>query len=1344
MAANELLRPFIWSMLFVGFLCFMLSQGICGQEVECVEGEYACANGLTCIPEELRCDYIADCDDNSDEVDGCRCDPSIEFNCTIDGCINVTWVCNGEADCFDGSDERAELCGFTTETTTSERRTYAFTANATTSAAAYWRPWSSWSPCSSSCGVGTKTRARTCSDSGGCTGYSRDSVECNTQRCPYWSLWSSWSPCIVSCGGGTKTRARTCSHSGGCSGSSRDSDDCNAQRCSYWRPWSSWGPCSNSCGGGSQTRARTCSVSGGCSGSSRDSDDCNTQTCYCSIEDTQLSLDASVTIQSPGYPTYYTNNVRCEWTVTPTAMRRVQGQFIDFRLEKNFDFVYVGTINTSRALVYTGHETPDARIISPINESLLFEFTTDGSITDKGFSLLVTDVEDGDYALCQNSSDIITCYWNLDCPNQETHLSLNDSVTIHSPGYPLPYEDNIRCEWTVTPSAMRRVHVQFMDFQLEDGFDLLYIGTVSNPGALLYTGQLGNGARIISPINEGLLFQFITDESITDQGFSSLITDVEDEDYALCENGLEINQESFKCYAFHTGCPNEETLLSLNETVTIQSHGYPLRYQNNIRCEWTVTPSAMRRVHVIFLDFQLEYSFDVLYVGTISNPSVLSYTGQLGNGARIISPINQGLLFQFTTDYSVTNQGFALLITDVEDEEYVLCQNGLEIIQESFKCYGCPNNETRLSLNESVIIQSPGYPVRYENNIGCEWTVTPTAMRRAHVQFLDFELEPGFDFLYVGTDSNPRALVYTGDETPDTRIISPINETLLFEFTAGSNSTGKRFSLLVADVEDGDYALCKNISDIITCYEFVDCPSEETHLSLNESVTIHSPGYPLRYGNNIGCKWTVTPSAMRRVQVQFLDFNLQNGFDFLYIGTVSNEIAHAYTGFETPGVRIISPINEGLLFKFTTNDRFRYQGFSLLVTDVEDGEYALCQNSFGLITCYENIDCPKEETQLSLNESVTTQSLGYPKNYMNNITCEWIIKPSAMRRVHVQFLDFQLEPGYDFLYVGPISNPRALNYTGYQGYETQDADIISPINEGLLFEFTTDHSVTGQGFSLLVTDVEDEESTCGLRTIFLDSSTNMTSPGFPDPYRPNLDCQWVIIADNKKYESLIVARLQFFELEKGFDYLTVGNGRVARKNAITELTGVLKVRTITSSTSSMWFALKTDSTGNKLGYRLELEHIRVSAAVGVCKVDEYHCGSGFCVTSDAECDGFVDCYVNKADENRCANIKCPGSHLCDEVPGVNISKCVTMEDVCDGQIGCPGGDDEIQCDINRCPDKCSCAYHGNDLQIDCNKGWSKETITSMARTVNALKLTGGLVSGVEPGLFKRLFALHTL
>ncbi|XP_008576333.1 PREDICTED: semaphorin-5A [Galeopterus variegatus] len=91
-----------------------------------------------------------------------------------------------------------------------------------------WTPWTSWSPCSTTCGIGFQVRQRSCSNPtprhGGrvCVGQNREERYCNEHLlCPphvFWTGWGPWERCTAQCGGGIQARRRTCENGPDCAG----------------------------------------------------------------------------------------------------------------------------------------------------------------------------------------------------------------------------------------------------------------------------------------------------------------------------------------------------------------------------------------------------------------------------------------------------------------------------------------------------------------------------------------------------------------------------------------------------------------------------------------------------------------------------------------------------------------------------------------------------------------------------------------------------------------------------------------------------------------------------------------------------------------------------------------------------------------------------------------------------------------------------------------------------------------------------------------------------------------------------------------------------------------------
>eukprot|EP00937_MAST-01D_sp_MAST-1D-sp2_P003878 g3878.t1 len=136
--------------------------------------------------------------------------------------------------------------------------------------------WGDWDKCDKTCGGGYERRERKIKvnqDHGGkrCPA-TNEEKQCNWFRCPIaceTSRWSGFGKCTTSCGVGTKTRSRTVTvkpqHKGTACGNLTETDSCDMGPCPLHcevSSWSGWGSCTRdgqvvSCDGGRKTRSRS-------------------------------------------------------------------------------------------------------------------------------------------------------------------------------------------------------------------------------------------------------------------------------------------------------------------------------------------------------------------------------------------------------------------------------------------------------------------------------------------------------------------------------------------------------------------------------------------------------------------------------------------------------------------------------------------------------------------------------------------------------------------------------------------------------------------------------------------------------------------------------------------------------------------------------------------------------------------------------------------------------------------------------------------------------------------------------------------------------------------------------
>uniref|UniRef100_A0A8C1R7J0 Neuropilin n=1 Tax=Cyprinus carpio TaxID=7962 RepID=A0A8C1R7J0_CYPCA len=211
--------------------------------------------------------------------------------------------------------------------------------------------------------------------------------------------------------------------------------------------------------------------------------------------------------------------------------------------------------------------------------------------------------------------------------------------------------------------------------------------------------------------------------------------------------------------------------ITITSSGYVTSPGYPSGYLANQQCSWLIqAPDPQQKILINFNPhFDLEsreckYDFVQVFDGVDENAfSPWRFCGKIAPSPIISS--GNSLLIKFTTDYESSGAGFSI--------RYEIHRTGTE----------CSRNFTE----PKGVIQTPGFPDKYPNNLECTFIIFAPKMAEIVLDFQSFDMEPDttapagavcrFDYLeiwdgyptvgphigrYCGSRQPGRVISYTG------------------------------------------------------------------------------------------------------------------------------------------------------------------------------------------------------------------------------------------------------------------------------------------------------------------------------------------------------------------------------------------------------------------------------------------------------------------------------------------------------------------------------------------------------------------------------------------------------
>ncbi|XP_059158444.1 deleted in malignant brain tumors 1 protein-like [Physella acuta] len=287
----------------------------------------------------------------------------------------------------------------------------------------------------------------------------------------------------------------------------------------------------------------------------------------------------------------------------------------------------------------------------------------------------------------------------------ERHCTLYESGKLASPGYPLQYLNDQEFSWTLSTRTDTRLilNISFVDTKYcGTDYITVYDGATKNAASSKNVCGTGGSEVIVSSTNN-LLVTFTTNSYNTGKGF-------------------------YGEFYSHNSRP-----ITLNESQgNISSLGYPFANLENMVYTWTILSKADSYILINISDFELGDKCQYDYLRIYDGPT--TFSPMYGDFCSSVPP---GLMA------STGNSMFVVLNT-IGANMYKGFYGNYEIRERNY------------TQNESGILPSPGYPLRFLDKQEYTWTLSTRTESR---------LILNISSVYIGFDGACHITVYDGATT---------------------------------------------------------------------------------------------------------------------------------------------------------------------------------------------------------------------------------------------------------------------------------------------------------------------------------------------------------------------------------------------------------------------------------------------------------------------------------------------------------------------------------------------------------------------------------------------------